>query len=123
MVNGKLETWQVIKWLSSHPTHTAKAPKTKEEERFKCLAEDYAHVSKGILGLDVVFGAHNIRSDWTIYNERGKRVRFKRKRKLERVGELPERRRIFVVGGSITTCLYSNRSDRPVDVFIRERKS
>lgn len=81
MVNGKLETWQVMKWLKKHQKHRGKAPETEG-----AASSDFAFVSKDRKGTPVVVGAARVRSDWTIYNERGEPVEFKKKRRAVKTG-------------------------------------
>lgn len=82
MENGKCPTWFVQKWLEKHQNHTAKASNTNEF----CPSEastDGRHVeylTEWPPDFDSdTDGSPPIRFDWTIYNEHGRPVKFKKK--------------------------------------------
>lgn len=109
MINGQCPTWFVVKWLEKHTMHRAKAPKTQSFPACEAAACGTLYVNMS--GWQ--------RSDWTIYNERGKRVRFKRRKPTMTVppyGTLTMRSRIRI--GEVLKAL-----DKPLDVFVRERRS
>jgi hypothetical protein len=87
-INGTCSTWFVLKWLEKHPNHTANAPNTSS--LWPCEAstngihcefrtmwpEGYDYQKEG--SPPFRRGSPPFRNDWTIYNEHGRRVRFKR---------------------------------------------
>lgn len=73
MTNGKCPTWLVSRWLEKHPTHTASAPETANLPQVTAFITDCGR------GTPVIVGTHIVRSDWTICNERGKPIRFRKK--------------------------------------------
>lgn len=75
MKNGECPTWFVVKWLGEHPKHTANAPETEG-----ILTSEFAFASMDRKGTPVIVGATLVRSNWTIYDEHGSKVDFKRKR-------------------------------------------
>lgn len=89
MVNGNLETWQVMKWLKKHPKHKGEAPETDRMRAQRVKTALRGEVVFGFLsrarGWAVdSFPSH--RSDWTIYNERDEPVEFKKKRRAVKTG-------------------------------------
>lgn len=133
MTNGKLPTWFIIKWLEKHPTHTANAPDVKGYWfPWTATTSDVAPgfvprvVLRAIIaGCATASATIPHRSDWTIYNERGKRVRFKRKPELRKVGELGESERLDIgtwTNGRHLRVIATNNTSKTFDVFIRERK-
>lgn len=114
MTNGKLTTWFIVRWLEKHPTHRAKAPKTASFPACEAAACGTLYVNMS--GWQ--------RSDWTIYNERGKRVRFRKRAELRKIGELGavERLTATASNGRYPRTLASNNTSETFDVFIRERK-
>lgn len=82
MVNGKLETWQVMKWLKKHPKHRGEAPETDSRRAQRVNTALRGEVVFGFMSktrgwVGDSFPSH--RSDWTVYSERGLKVKFKRK--------------------------------------------
>lgn len=121
MINGKCPTWFVVKWLENHPTHTAKAPDS--HDMWPCTAStDGMHFGfKTDWPPEYGFEDDNApphRSDWTIYNERGKRVRF-RKREPRLI--VPPFGTLTVRSGTRTIEVLK-ALNATLDVFIRERK-
>lgn len=84
MVNGKLKTWQVVRWLEKHPKHTASAPATAPS--FDASTPDFAFVSTDRMGAPVIVGVARYRNDWTIVSERGIPVKFKQKQRAVKTG-------------------------------------
>lgn len=114
MKNGKCPTWFVVKWLSKHPTHTADAPRTEQLPDAKASASSLSSWANGNVHVAITGWE---RSDWTIRNERGRKVRFKEKPELRRIGCVETGQELSINGISGL-----NTSDSVVDVFIRERK-
>lgn len=79
MVNGECSTGQVVLWLDKHPKHTAEAPET--EGNFETRVEvNFRHlVFYFRSGADwEVDEAPDLRSDWTLRDERGEPVDSRR---------------------------------------------
>lgn len=87
MKNGHLETWQVVRWLSKHPTHAADAPDTamKYPARVR-VGVKYLVFETRFDGVWETDNAPDLRDDWTIRNERGRKVRFKKKARIVDTG-------------------------------------
>ncbi len=95
MENGKCPTWFVQKWLEKHQNHTAKAPNTDTFLLCEASADD-THVQ---YLTEWPPGSPPIRNDWTIYNEHGRPVKFKRRNSIREIVVPPHG--TFVIRGRI----------------------
>lgn len=79
LMNGSLETWQVVKLLTRHPTWTAEAPETENQFESRVHTSvmntfEFEYLVDGIWEAD---DQPYQRSDWTIRNEHNRIIRFK----------------------------------------------
>jgi hypothetical protein len=84
MINGKLPTWFVIKWLESHPMDRAESPDVADTwpQIVARYSKDFwVVVFTGDHWESIYRGAAPIRNDWTIYRNRSTPIRFKPKEK------------------------------------------
>lgn len=124
MVNGSLETWQVMKWLKKHPKHKGEAPETdnRRAQRVKTALRGevvFGFLSRARGWVGDSFPSH--RSDWTIYNEHGEPVEFKKKRRTVKIGlSVHTGDVIEIIMRSGSGCC-SDVAPIPGDILIREK--